>query len=242
MPDLRAGIERHSWPGAMMEDQTDPPGSEMHCRLFPLPNVVLFPHAILPLHIFEPRYRQMTEDALADDRRVTIIQIRPMANGTPWTEPDPIVDVGCLGRIVEHKRLPDGRFHLLLLGTKRVRILRELVSPKPYRIAKATFLEDREDAEGSDSRRNDLLELFLEVFQQTHDLDPDLARMLHSNLPMGVLSDIIAHALDLSASEKQSLLNEPRVYQRVEILLGILGKSFSPPLPSRRFPPPFSPN
>jgi Lon protease-like protein len=225
-----------------MDDPMDPPGSSTRCRLFPLPNVVLFPHAILPLHIFEPRYRQMTEDALADDRQVTIVQIRPTAQGIDWTEPTPIMDVGCLGRIIQHRRLPDGRFHLLLLGCERVRLVRELDSTKLYRIAQATILEDRELEAEQDSRRNELLELFLDVFQEAHDLDPDLARMLHSDLSLGVLSDIIAHALDLPSSEKQILLAEARVDRRVTILMGLLARSLAQPQPSRRFPPPFSLN
>jgi Lon protease-like protein len=225
-----------------MDDQSELPGSSRPCRLFPLPNLVLFPHAILPLHIFEPRYREMTEDALAGDRQVTIVQIRPMAPGAPWTEPAPIMDVGCLGRIVQHERLPDGRFHLLLLGRKRVRLVRELDSPKLYRIAEATILEDRELEENPDAHRKELLDLFLQVFQQTHDLDPDLARMLNSDLPLGVLSDIIAHALDLPVTLKQSLLDETRVDHRVRTLRTALQNSLSPPVPSRRFPPPFSLN
>ncbi|MGO9920320.1 MAG: LON peptidase substrate-binding domain-containing protein [Isosphaeraceae bacterium] len=64
------------------------------CLLFPLPELVFFPHSVLPLHIFEPRYRQMTEDALAGDRLVTMVQIRPVPPGSTWTEPVPIMDVG----------------------------------------------------------------------------------------------------------------------------------------------------
>lgn len=59
-------------------------------RLFPLPNLVMFPHVVLPLHIFEPRYRQMTEDALAGDRLITMVQITPPARGEHWTEPVPL--------------------------------------------------------------------------------------------------------------------------------------------------------
>ena len=225
-----------------MDDPTELQGSSTPCRLFPLPNLVLFPHAILPLHIFEPRYRQMTEDALAGDRQVTIVQVRPIAPGTPWTEPAPIVDVGCLGKIVQHERLPDGRFHLLLLGRKRVRLIRELGGPKLYRIAEAMILEDREVEDDQVAPRQELLELFFQVFQQTHHLDPDLSRMLNSDLPLGVLSDIIAHALDLPASVKQSLLDETKVAHRVRTLKLVLNKSLSPSELSLRFPPPFSLN
>src|SRR6516225_204839 len=95
------------------------------CRLFPLPKVVLFPHAVMPLHIFEPRYRQMTEDALATDRLVTIVQWRAPYPTEPDTLPE-LEEIGCLGRILQHERLADGRFNFLLLGRKRVRLGREL--------------------------------------------------------------------------------------------------------------------
>jgi Lon protease-like protein len=221
--------------------------SELHdfssqCRFFPLPNLVLFPHAILPLHIFEPRYRQMTEDALADDQLVTIVQVKPMSHGTTWTEPVPIMQVGCLGRIVQHERLMDGRYNFLLLGCKRVRLTRELRSPKLYRIAEATILEDQESTTEADARREELIEMFLQVFEQTHRLDPDLSRMLQSGLTLGVLTDIIAHTLALAASLKQSLLDEVRVDERVATLRAILQEFILSQPPSRRFPPPFSLN
>ena len=84
-----------------------------------------FPHVILPLHIFEPRYRQMTQDALDGDQLVTIVQACPADKENPWVEPVPIAHVACLGKIIQHERLPDGRFNMLLLGCKRVRLVRE---------------------------------------------------------------------------------------------------------------------
>ncbi len=225
-----------------MDIHTEPVDFSNQCRLFPLPNLVLFPHAILPLHIFEPRYRQMTEDALAGDRLVTIVQIQPIPPGTPWREPIPIHDVGCLGRIVQHERLADGRFNFLLLGCKRVQLGPELPSPKLYRIAQATIIEDQEPVSDVASRSEELIELFLHVFQQHRELDPDLAHLLKSGLSLGVLSDIIAHTLDLPASLKQSLLDESRVDRRVATLRTILQQVSPSHEPSRRFPPPFSLN
>src|SRR5438270_1015353 len=90
------------------------------CRLFPLAGIVLFPHAVLPLHIFEPRYRQMTEDALADDKLVTIVQLRsPTSSTANALGSPPIEEIGCLGRILQHERLDDGHFNIMLLGRKR---------------------------------------------------------------------------------------------------------------------------
>lgn len=211
-------------------------------RLFPLPNVVLFPHVILPLHIFEPRYRQMTEDALQDDHLITMVQSRPIGAGSPCFEPVPIYQVGCVGRIVQHDRLPDGRFHLLLLGCKRVRLVQETPSPKLYRLARAALLEDQEPTMSLDHLREELIQSFLEVLNLGNDLDSDLAKVLHSNLPLGTISDIMAHALDAPASVKQSLLEELRVADRVSSLLAILRASHDPQPHPRRFPKPFSLN
>ena len=88
------------------------------CRLFPLAGVVLFPHSVLPLHIFEPRYRQMTADALASDNLITIVQPRVPDEDSP--DRPPLESVACLGKIVKHERLLDGRFNFLLLGLRPI--------------------------------------------------------------------------------------------------------------------------
>ena len=115
--------------------------------LFPLSSVVLFPGVQTPLHIFEPRYRQMTEHALAGSRRIGMVAVRPEAVEAMAGNP-PVFGVGCEGRITDAKRLPDGRFNILLLGTQRFRILRESppVAERLYRVAEIERLEDPFDS------------------------------------------------------------------------------------------------
>src|SRR5947209_17017865 len=102
--------------GQPMSDEQNPLAKfDGTARLFPLPNLVLFPQVIQPLHIFEPRYRQMTADALDDDRLIALALLQP-----GW-EPDyggtpPLFASACLGKIVADQCLPDGRFNLLLRG------------------------------------------------------------------------------------------------------------------------------
>src|SRR6266568_3715474 len=84
-------------------------------RLFPLPNAVLFPHLVMPLHIFEPRYRQMTRDALAGDRFIAMVLLQPGWESEYEALPA-IHSVACLGRIQAEQRLPDGRFNIQLRG------------------------------------------------------------------------------------------------------------------------------
>jgi Lon protease-like protein len=214
-----------------------------HCRLFPLPDLVLFPHALLPLHIFEPRYRQMTADALAGDGLVTMVQIRPAPEGSPpWAEPVPIMDVGCLGKIIEHEQLPDGRFNIVLLGWKRVRLQREKRSEKLYRVAEAEIIEDLELGESPGNRRGELTDLFRTLSEKRNRLDENFRRLLDSGIPLGVLSDIIAHALRLPSQVKQALLAERNVGHRVEALCTILHQIVERDRPERSFPPPFSLN
>ncbi|MET0248360.1 MAG: LON peptidase substrate-binding domain-containing protein [Sphingobium sp.] len=95
--------------------------------IFPLPGVLLLPDMDMPLHIFEPRYRAMIEDAMARDRRIGMIQPRDNA-------PKPaLFDMGCLGHITHIEALDDGRFNILLRGLARFRVVRELEVTTPFR-------------------------------------------------------------------------------------------------------------
>ena len=214
-------------------------------RLFPLPKVVLFPHVVLPLHIFEPRYRQMTEDALAGDRLITIVQIKARSESEGWTEPAPIEEVGCLGRIIRHQRLADGRFNLLLLGRKRVRLRNEPTTGKLYRVAEVDLLDDLDPEPPEEARRAALVDLFRRVVGREHALDPDLSKLLDARTPLGVLVDVMAHALSLPIGLKQALLNEPSIEKRCAMIQERLQQieqiTDSIPRP-RPFPPDFSPN
>jgi Lon protease-like protein len=216
-------------------------------RLFPLPRVVLFPHAVLHLHIFEPRYRQMTEDALAGDQLLTVVRLRPTAPGVPVTPGEPSIhQVGCLGRVLQHERLADGRFNLLLLGRKRVRFKREVSTGKLYRVAEVEILEDRHDDQPEEPRRAELLALFRRAFEPRNPLDSDLTAILEGDLPLGVLTDIVAHALGLPPAVKQSLLDEPRVGHRTRALVALLEQTLRRTAQAaddvHRFPPNFSEN
>ncbi|WZO98105.1 LON peptidase substrate-binding domain-containing protein [Isosphaeraceae bacterium EP7] len=230
--------------GPSSEDDLDLRGFDGVCRLFPLPDVVQFPHSILPLHIFEPRYRQMTEDALAGDGLVTVVRVpmpaEMMPDGRAVIEP-----VACLGRILQHERLPDGRFNFLLLGRKRVRLLREIPSEKLYRIAEAEILEDLEPDAAMDPGqiKASLVGLFRVAISKGRGLDPDLERLLAADLPLGVAVDMMAHALRLSPATKQSFLAEPLVEERADRLLRRLQEFAGvDPVGLKPFPPDFSVN
>lgn len=229
-----------------MDDDLDLRDFENRCRLFPLPDLVFFPHNVLPLHLFEPRYRQMMEDALAGDRLVTMARLRPptLAGSGGFGTP-PIDDVACLGRIIQHERTPDGRYFCLLLGRKRVRLIRELPSDRLYRIAEAVILEDPNPTE-SEATRTELIRLFRAALERQGPLDADLAGLLENLVPLDILTDIVANALSLPFQVKQSLLAEADAGRRAESLLSILrkapGLAETSPKRDRTFPPPFSRN
>src|SRR5919106_4107358 len=101
--------------------------------IFPLPNVVLFPQVFLPLHIFEPRYREMIADALGGDRIIGMVLLRPGWEGDYDGRP-PVYPIGCAGVITHAEPLPDGRYNTVLRGIEKFQIMGEDAS-KAYRLA-----------------------------------------------------------------------------------------------------------
>lgn len=109
--------------------------------IFPLPDVTLFPRTLLPLHIFEARYRAMVSDALARDRRICMVRLRPGYEAAYAGKPD-VYAVGGLGEIVSCERLANGRYDLVLRGEARVRLVQERPSDTLYRLVVAERIED----------------------------------------------------------------------------------------------------
>src|SRR5262249_28263776 len=147
--------------GAAMSDESEAlKGFRGVVRLFPLPNVVLFPAVVQPLHIFEPRYRQMMADALDDDRLPAMVLLRAGWEET-YEERPPVHPIDVVGRVFNEQQLPDGRYNLLLHGLRRVRIVEELPPNKLYREARVQLLEDVPPTSAAEEQhlRNRLREL-----------------------------------------------------------------------------------
>jgi Lon protease-like protein len=199
---------------------------------------------MLPLHIFEPRYRQMTADALAADRLIAMVLLRPgweeEYEGKPALYP-----VGCLGKIIAEQRLEDGRYNLLLRGLSRVRILHEVDQGTLYRTAGVQLLEEVGPVpfDGVQVARRRLVEL-VPTWVPAPGPREKLQELLQSNLPLGALCDILGFALPLGLDVKQELLQELNVEERAARLLQYL-ESVAPPgsaAGQRPFPPEFSSN
>jgi hypothetical protein len=192
--------------------------------LFPLENVVLLPELAVPLHVFELRYRQLTADALAGDRRIGMIAVRPEHTHAMAGDP-PLYEVGCAGFVSDHRRLPDGRYHLLLQGTHRFRILGELPrdAARLYRIAEAEPLpEAAGDAARASALRDQVIELLVRLSERT--LAPgqaiDLARL--RALEVTRFANAVSQSVNLPTREKQSLLEAASSEERLERLASAL--------------------
>ena len=194
--------------------------------VFPLTGALLLPGGRLPLHIFEPRYRNMVEDALAEEPYIGMIQpfstesVTYHEGGDPNAELDhpTLYSVGCAGYMEEWKRLPDGRFVILLHGERRFRVREELPILRGYRRVEADYEEFEADPKDSEKEIDsapllDQLRSFSE--SQGIQLDWDVV----GELTGVTLLNSLAMGLPFPPEEKQALLEVPTVEQRVELLL-----------------------
>ena len=214
-------------------------------RLFPLPNLVLFPQVDQGLHIFEPRYRQMIADALATDQLITLVLLK-QGWEEEYDDTPAIEAVGCLGRIVQHQHLPDGRYNVRLRGIGRVRLLEELRTDKLYRTARAEPIPDvvPDDLPRLTRLRKHLAETVLPQFELGSAAHDQLLDIFQGDLPLGPLCDLLSYALPFPLELKQQLLEQPHVEARAELIARELDV---PPTPApvasgRKFPPDFSTN
>ena len=189
--------------------------------LFPLPNVVLFPNVFLPLHIFEPRYRQMVGDALNGERMIGMVLLRP-GHEEDYEGSPAVYEVGCAGLITHVERLSDGRFNIVLRGLERFRISgEELPSPTVlYRRAQVMpLLEPSAPDRGEQlkAERQRLESLLSPLFSGTL-----AARALPQQMPDDELINALAQYLELEPIEKQALLERDGPLARCQSLVELL--------------------
>ena len=187
--------------------------------IFPLPNVVLFPNVFLPLHIFEPRYRDMVRDAIDSDRMIGMVLLRQAWERDGDAQP-PVYPIGCSGVITHVERLPDGRYNLVLRGVERFRIAEEHHG-LPYRRAIVEPLRERAlglDDQAALRRQRTKLEALLAPAVEHAAAD--------SRIPSAMsdedLINALAQYLDLEPLEKQALLEHHCLRSRAESLVDLL--------------------
>ncbi len=192
--------------------------------LFPLPSTVFYPGTPLPLHIFEPRYRQMTFDALEGERKIGMVLLKPDWEASYFGRPK-IFSIGCVGSIEKEIRHPDGKYNFTLVGLRRFRILRE-VDGKLYRCAEIDLLEEQNEQEIGEKpnvTRDGLIERYREftsLIPKNNSLKEEPDWNLGDQLSQFV--DRFAYRLDLSLEQKQTFLEEQDVIHRAEFLHSFL--------------------
>jgi Lon protease-like protein len=187
--------------------------------LFPLPTVVLFPNVFLPLHIFEPRYREMVADAVASDRMIGMVLLRPGWERDYEGRP-PVYAIGCSGVVTHVERLADGRYNLVLRGLERFRILEEN-HDRSYRRAAIEPLQDQPltpDDRAAIRRQRSKLESLLSPAAEKAPVDSAMPATMSDE----DLVNALAQYLDLEPLEKQALLEKASLRARAESLVELL--------------------
>ena len=187
--------------------------------VFPLSGCLLFPRGILPLNIFEPRYLNMIDDAMAGNGFIGMVQ--SLGTG-PKDYPD-IARVGCLGRIASYSETEDGRYLISLAGICRFRIADELPFERPYRAIEADwgrFEADlgTQDASGLPTRESILGAL--RDYLQKRGMQADWTAA--ENAPLESLIHALCGGCPFSVLEKQALLEAPDLKARCELLIALL--------------------
>ncbi len=186
--------------------------------IFPLPNVVLFPNVFLPLHIFEPRYREMVADAIDSDRLIGMVLLRPGWERDYEGRP-PVYPIGCSGVITHVERLADGRYNIVLRGLDRFRILRE-DQERPYRRA---LVEPLREPTLAPSDRDALRTCRAKLESLLTPTDRGGA---DAKMPAAMTDEDLVHALaqylDLEPLEKQALLELGTLRSRAQSLVELL--------------------
>ena len=185
--------------------------------IFPLPDVIFFPNTLMPLHVFEARYRAMVMDVLARDRRLAIVKLMPGFEPTYAGKPA-VHAVAGAGEIVSWERLATGRYNILVKGEWRVRIEGERPSDTLYRIVSAQKLEEiapTTDVSAALARIRAACGRLLQALVRPPDL---LDTALAEGQAPGVIADRIAAAVVPDPAVRQELLETLDVTRRLERL------------------------
>jgi uncharacterized protein len=213
--------------------------------LFPLPGVVLMPHGVLPLHIFEQRYRDMMEDVLARDDAplMAMAQVVPGGQqtyqGMPADAPR-IYQAVCVGIVGRYDRLPDGRFNLILSGTLRANIVREIAG-KSYRRAVLERIADQPaSTQQSEHIRLRLKSLCTHSTLVKHaSACGEILNLIETEkMPIDVLMDVVMNSICEDCNVKQRVLGEADVYKRMSLGIEALETAFPTVRTPMRHEPP----
>jgi hypothetical protein len=185
--------------------------------IFPLPDLTFFPHTLLPLHVFEGRYRAMVMDCLARDKRMAVVGLKPGYESVYEGKPA-VHQVAGVGRIVQSERLASGRFNILLKGETRVRIDREVPTDTLYRMVAGTLLgETGAERDGAVALAARVTGRCLGILRAVDRPTAEMEKALTGAAP-GAVCDRIASAIIPDPAARQALLEEVDVERRLSRL------------------------
>ena len=182
--------------------------------VFPLPGVVFFPRTVLPLHVFEPRYREMVRDVLKGEKLIAVALLRPGWEADYHRSPA-FHEVGTLGRIEDLETLPDGRFNLQLVGLQRVRF-GEAIQEQPYRLVEIEPLAETPTDEDDPLLQSRKLDLLASHGCLTRELTPPegASFVLDERIPFETAVNGACANLPVGPTVRQSLLEEDDLFER----------------------------
>lgn len=188
--------------------------------VFPLPGALLLPRARLPLHIFEPRYLQMFEDALKTRERL-IAMVQP--NEVPGRGGNGLHRIGCAGRVTQFSETDDGRYLITLGGVSRFRVLREVEGFTPYRRCEVSWEGFERDLGGEEKDRRFDRPGFLDLlgrYFDARDLSADWETLKEADDEL--LINSLSMMLDFEPEDRQALLEAPSLSTRRETLVTLI--------------------
>ncbi|MCB9598267.1 MAG: LON peptidase substrate-binding domain-containing protein, partial [Sandaracinaceae bacterium] len=187
--------------------------------VFPLPRAVLFPGAVLPLHLFEPRYRAMMEDCVEKGPLAMAVAMLAPGWEADYEGRPAIHPIAGVGRIAQHRRRPDGRWDLFLVGQLRVRLTELPADGLEYRRASAVALEDRvPHPDAVEALRPRVLATAASVAALVRESHPDFELGLEPAMPASVLADRLADRLVAEPARRQQILEAADVKVRLALV------------------------
>jgi Lon protease-like protein len=209
--------------GDELHDEIDPSAlSEL--PIFPLEDVVLFPGAVLPLHIFEPRYREMTRDAMDSHQLLAMTRLR---DDDDDSDSPPVHEIAGLGRIVACRETDDGRYYLLVRGLARVRIEEELPLDRAYRRVRAVLLEDAatDQPQVLTATEGQLVALCDRLADVLGDDGDKLRELVREGDTPGSRADLVTAALIADPDERQRLLETLDPADRMSRVIELIARA-----------------
>lgn len=217
-----------------------PAGFDGQTRLFPLSDLVMLPHNLIPLHVFESRYKEMLEDAVHGDQLIAMATLMPGFEHEYYCR-GPIAPVVCIGRITEYEKTAAGTYNLMLLGLQRAEVKSEIEPVRSFRRARLKLL-NHTPLKNEDEERTSGLELAARLRASFPATDNLVEQFILGKLSLATLTDIIAFHLPLPTTFKLELLGQVDPLVRTKRLLERLPAANTPTQAKNRFPIEFSEN